>query len=178
LCLSIVGPTNIQISGEIKLFKIINAFVIFKVDILSGIDCIAACKEINLFNDLIVLKRSESNSESKALDLELSGPSLSLKLPGLKDVADIQNVISKLEFNANICLKIFGLKCEAIFQLSSREIFVLLSYGVCIPGLKSNAKGRLKINENRFDFGIWFQLIIEIPLIPKLQLNDISFSFI
>jgi len=123
LCLSIGGPTNIQISGEIKILKIINAFVIFKVDILEGINCIAACKVINLFKGSIVLKRSENKPgvESKALDLGLSGPSISMILPGLKDIANFKSIINKMEFNANASFEIFGLKCEAILELSPKQ---------------------------------------------------------
>jgi len=121
LCISYGGPSNITISGEIKLLKIINAFAILKVDLIDGINCIASCKAINLFNGKIVLKKAENKIKSKSLDLGLSGPSLSLILPGLKDLANIKKTINKMEFTANVYLEILTIKSEAIIEISPKQ---------------------------------------------------------
>lgn len=154
MCLSLGGPTSVTISGEIKLFKTINAFAIFRVDLLEGINCLASCKEINLFNGKILLEQAKTNVKSKGFNPGLSGPSLSMILPGIKDVTNIKEIINKIEFTANVSLKIFGIKFETIIEINPNQFYVKVGSGFKLFGIDSDIEGNILINEDTFDFNV------------------------
>ncbi len=177
LCCHIQSATNVTISGELNILNLLHAFLVLRISAMDGIQLLASMKEVNVFNGLVRIKKSQSKLGTSMDYLGLSGPTIYAQFPGVSDIikvsrsGDIGNFLNKFCLSISAHLFFLGIHTDVLLDISSDGLKASLKAGLSLPIVTLGAGIELQIQKDFFSFKFVTVMELKIPKCTVFGIN-------